>query len=181
MVCGCRAGGLTAAPAGSRRGLGAAPAARIPCETSSVSRPGEVWGQGWCWSSGLSWACWTGVGGSDSLLLIPEAARVIAASEGAEPGLLSPGVLHVGGGQAAFLRLLDEQLRRRSRGRVAGVDEDPAWILRETGVDPLRRRVTESLFTLGAGGIATRGSVEEAGPGEVPLVLAAGIYDGGGA
>src|ERR1035441_2964376 len=32
----------------------AAPAARIPCETSSVSRPGEVWGQGWCCSSGLS-------------------------------------------------------------------------------------------------------------------------------
>jgi trehalose/maltose hydrolase-like predicted phosphorylase len=47
------------------------------------------------------------------------------------------------------------------------VDEDPAWILRETGVDPLRRWVTESLFTLGAGGMATRGSVEEAGPGEV--------------
>ena len=60
------------------------------------------------------------------------------------------------------------------------MDEDPAWILRETGIDPLRRRVTESLFTLGAGGIATRGSVEEAMPGEVPLVLAAGIYDGTG-
>ena len=121
-----------------------------------------------------------GVAGSDSLLLIPEAARVIAVSVGAEPGLLPPGVLHVGGGRAAFLRLLDEQLRRRSRGRVAGVDEDPAWILRETGIDPLRRRVTESLFTLGAGGIATRGSVEEAVPGDVPLVLAAGIYDGTG-
>src|ERR1019366_3510652 len=88
-----------------------------------------------------------GVAGSDSLLLIPEAARVIAVSVGAEPGLMPPGVLHVGGGRAAFLRLLDEQLRRRSRGRVAGVDEDPAWILRETGIDPLRRRVTESLFT----------------------------------
>ena len=121
-----------------------------------------------------------GVAGSDSLLLIPEAARVIAVSVGAEPGLMPPGVLHVGGGRAAFLRLLDEQLRRRSRGRVAGVDEDPAWILRETGIDPLRRRVTESLFTLGAGGIATRGSVEEAVPGDVPLVLAAGIYDGTG-
>ena len=46
MVCGCRAAGVTAAPTGSRRGLEAAPAARIPCETSSVSRPGGVWGQG---------------------------------------------------------------------------------------------------------------------------------------
>ena len=64
---------------------------------------------------------------------------------------------------------------------VAGVDEDPAWILRETGIDPLRHRVTESLFMLGAGGIATRGSVEEARPGGVPAVLAAGIYDGTGA
>jgi len=121
-----------------------------------------------------------GVAGSDSPLFIAEAARVIAVSVGAEPGVVPAGVLHVGGGRPAFLRLLDEQLRRRRRGRVAGVDEDPAWILRETGIDPLRQRVTESLFTLGAGGIATRGSVEEAMPGGVPAVLAAGVYDGTG-
>ena len=36
----------------------------------------------------------------------------------------------------AFLRLLDEQLRRRERGQVPAVDEDPAWIIRETGIDP---------------------------------------------
>ena len=53
--------------------------------------------------------------------------------------------------------------------------------MRETGIDPLRHRVTELLFTLGAGGIATRRSVEEARPGGVPAVLAAGIYDGTGA
>ena len=121
-----------------------------------------------------------GVAGRDSRLLIPEAARVIAVSVGAEPGGVPAGVLHVGGGRPAFLRLLDEQLSRRRHGRVAGVDEDPAWILRETGIDPLRHRVTESLFTLGAGGVATRGSVEEAVPGGVPVVLAAGVYDGTG-
>ena len=121
-----------------------------------------------------------GVAGSDSLLLVPEAARVIAVSVGEEPGEVPAGVLHVGVGQPAFLRLLDEQLSRRRHGRVAGVDEDPAWILRETGIDPLRHRVTESLFTLGAGGVATRGSVEEAVAGGAPVVLAAGVYDGTG-
>ena len=119
-------------------------------------------------------------GGVASPLLTGEVARVMAVSVGPESGVASAGVLHVGGGRPAFLRLLDEQLRRRRQGRVAGVDEDPAWTLRETGVDPLRHRVTESLFTLGAGGIATRGSVEEAVPGGVPAVLAAGIYDGTG-
>ena len=121
-----------------------------------------------------------GIAGSDSLLLVPEAARVIAVSVGEEPGVVPAGVLHVGGGRPAFLRLLDEQLSRRRRGRVPGVDEDPAWILRETGIDPLRHRVTESLFTLGAGGVATRGSVEEAARGGGPAVLAAGVYDGTG-
>jgi len=121
-----------------------------------------------------------GVAGSDSRLLMPEAARVIAVSVGDEPGGVPAGVLHVGGGRSAFLRLLDEQLSRRRRGRVADVDEDPAWILRETGIDPLRHRVTESLFTLGAGGVATRGSVEEAVAGGAPVVLAAGVYDGTG-
>src|ERR1039458_3908963 len=65
-------------------------------------------------------------------------------------------------------------------GVAGGGSPGEAWIWRETGIAPLRRRVTESLFTLGAGGIATRGSVEEAVPGDVPLVLAAGIYDGTG-
>ena len=121
-----------------------------------------------------------GASGRDSLLLIPEAARAMAVSVGAEPGLMPPGVLHAGRGRPALLRLLDEQLRRRSRGRVAGVDEDPAWILQETGIGPQRHRLAETLFTLGAGGIATRGAVEEAQPGGVPVVLAAGIYDGTG-
>ncbi|MFF5113755.1 glycosyl hydrolase family 65 protein [Streptosporangium sp. NPDC000509] len=65
-------------------------------------------------------------------------------------------------------------------GRVPRVDDDPAWTIRETGTDPSRHRVTETLFTLGAGGFATRGSVEESAPGSVPLVLAEGIYTGTG-
>jgi trehalose/maltose hydrolase-like predicted phosphorylase len=122
----------------------------------------------------------TGGGGSDALLPVPEAARAVAVSVDAEPGDAFAGVLHLGGGAATLLRLLDEQIRRRRRRRVPTVDEDPAWTIRETGTDPLRHRVTETLFTLGAGGTATRGSVEETTSGSVPLVVADGIYDGAG-
>jgi trehalose/maltose hydrolase-like predicted phosphorylase len=120
-----------------------------------------------------------GEAGPDSLLLVPEAARAIAVSVGPEPDGVPAGVIHVGGGSRGLLALLDEQVRRHARQRVPAVDEDPEWIVSETG-GPLRRRVTESLFTLGAGGVATRGSVEEAAAGAQPMVLAAGVYDGRG-
>ncbi|HEU4422659.1 MAG TPA: glycosyl hydrolase family 65 protein [Pilimelia sp.] len=122
-----------------------------------------------------------GVPGSDSLLLVPEAARAYAVSVGVEPAGVPAGVSHVGGGPAMFLRLLDEQLRRRRHRRVPAVDDDPAWTVCETGRDPLRHRVTETLFTLGAGGFATRGSAEDAPAGSVPLTLASGVYTSAGA
>ena len=71
-----------------------------------------------------------------------------------------------------LLALLDEQVRRHARQRVPAVDEDRA-IVCETGAGPERRRATESPFTLGAGGVATRGSAEEAAAGAQPMVLAA--------
>ena len=42
-----------------------------------------------------------GAGGSDSLLLVPGAARMIAVSVGAEPGGVPAGVVHAGGGSRA--------------------------------------------------------------------------------
>lgn len=45
----------------------------------------------------------------------------------------------------------------------------------------MQHRITETLFILGAGEFATRGAVEELDAGPVPLVLAAGVYDGSGA
>jgi len=117
--------------------------------------------------------------GPDAPLLVPEAARMTVVSVGPQPGGVPDGVIHAGGGSGMLLALLDEQVRRHACQRVPAVDEDPAWILCETG-GPLRRRVTESLFTLGAGGVATRGSVEEAAAGAQPMVLAAGVYDGTG-
>ena len=114
-------------------------------------------------------------GGRDSPLLVPEAARTVVVSVGPEPGGVPAGVAHVGGGARRLAALPDEQVRRHSRQRVPSIDEDPAWIVYQAGPGPLRRRVAESLFTLSAGGVATRGSVEEAVPGAQPLVLAAEV------
>src|SRR5512142_817019 len=92
------------------------------------------------------------VRGPDSLLLVPEAARVVVVSVGPEPAGVPSGVAHAGGGSRVLLALLDEQVRRHACQRVPAVDEDPAWIVCETEPGPLRQRATESLFTLGAGG-----------------------------
>ena len=70
--------------------------------------------------------------------------------------------------------------RRRAR-RVPGIDEDPAWIIREDSGDPLRRRVAEMICALGAAGFGTRGSVEEPAAGATPLMVADGIYRNHGA
>ena len=74
--------------------------------------------------------------------------------------------------------VLDEQIRRRRARRVPSVDEDPDWIVREDSGDPLRQRIAETVCTIGAGGIATRGAAEEPAEGTVPLLLADGVYGG---
>ncbi|MGN6610294.1 MAG: hypothetical protein ACTHLJ_00830, partial [Angustibacter sp.] len=112
--------------------------------------------------------------GSDSLMLVPEAARAVVVSVGVEPAGVPDGVRHLGGGPARFVELLDDQLARHARRRAPTVDADPAWTVVETGADPLRHRITETLFTTGAAGLAVRGSTEEAP--SVPLLLAAGVY-----
>ena len=58
-----------------------------------------------------------GVEGSDSLMMVPELAGAVVVSVGVEPGGVPEGVLHLGGGPARFVELLDDQLARRG-GRV---------------------------------------------------------------
>lgn len=115
-----------------------------------------------------------GARGSDSMMLVPEAARAVVVSVGVEPAGVPDGVLLLGGGPARFLQVLDDQLLRHVHRRVPAVDVDPAWTVVETGTNPLRHRVTEALFTTGAAGLAVRGSTEEGA--SVPLLLAAGVY-----
>ena len=114
--------------------------------------------------------------GSDALLLVDVAARATAVSVGVEPGGVPPGVVHLGGGPAAFLALLDDQLARRRSRRVPDLDGDPRWTLRVED-DPRLRRVHETLTTLSNGSIGMRGAREEDGPGTEACLLANGVYD----
>jgi Glycosyl hydrolase family 65 central catalytic domain/Glycosyl hydrolase family 65, C-terminal domain len=114
---------------------------------------------------------------SGSLLCFRQAAAV---SGGGQPTGPFADIAPAGGGLHAVLCLLDEQLRRRRKRRVPSVDEDSAWTVRVTGADRLSPRAVESLFTVGAAGFATRGSVEEPTGQSVPLTLAAGTYQGSG-
>ncbi|MGZ4356647.1 MAG: hypothetical protein ACXVRU_07555, partial [Gaiellaceae bacterium] len=118
--------------------------------------------------------------GSDALLLVPELARATAVSVGPEPTAVPDGVLHLGNGPPAFRRILADQLERRRRGDVPGLDEDPSWILSVDGFDPDLERVRESLFSLADGRLGTRGSLPVHHEASRPLVLAAGLYDGYG-
>jgi trehalose/maltose hydrolase-like predicted phosphorylase len=121
-----------------------------------------------------------GLPGSDSLLLVPEAARATAISVGAEPTGAPPNVIHLAGGPQRFVAILEDQLDRRRRGDVPDVDADPVWTLTVEGFDPQFERVHESLLTLADGRIGTRGSAVLAHPASAPAVLAAGVYDGVG-
>jgi trehalose/maltose hydrolase-like predicted phosphorylase len=123
----------------------------------------------------------SGAIGGGSLLHAAEAQRAIAVSVGAGPAGVPSGVRQLSPGQGGLLGLLDEQAGRRRARRVPGIDEDPAWIIREDSGDPLRRRIAETICTLGAAGLGTRGSVEEPAVGATPLVVADGIYRDHGA
>src|SRR5215207_8623427 len=98
-----------------------------------------------------------GLPGSDSLLLVPEAAQATAVTVGAEPTGAPPGVLVLQGGPAAFLRVLEDQLRRRTERGVPDVPTDPAWSITIDGLDPELERVHEALLTLADGIIGTSG------------------------
>ncbi|HVN13516.1 MAG TPA: hypothetical protein VMT69_15595, partial [Kineosporiaceae bacterium] len=127
-----------------------------------------------------AWGRPEGVAERECAQVVPPIADACLVSVGPRRGRAATGVTWLGGGRRTVRRLLDEQLRRRAERRVPIAADDPEWTIARSGSDPLHRRVTETLFTLGAGGLATRGSVEEAPAGSVPLVLAAGVYTGTG-
>ena len=54
--------------------------------------------------------------------------------------------------------------------------EDPSWLLKVEGFDPLREREYESWFTVSNGRTGTRGSVEEGTEASAPGVYVAGLY-----
>lgn len=117
--------------------------------------------------------------GSDSLMLVPEAARCTAVSVGAEPGGVPPGARRLGGGPARFLALLEAQLERRTAHRVPAVDRDPEWTLTIPTAGPCRR-VGESAGCLASGRIGVRATPDPGADGARPGVLVAGVYTDAG-
>ncbi len=120
-----------------------------------------------------------GLPGSDSLMIVPEAARSTVVSVGVEPEGTMASVVALGGGPDAFLRILRDQLARRRRHDLPDLDADPVWTLRVDGFDPVLERVRQAQLTIADGRFGTAGSAtfERAGR---PRVLAAGVYDGVG-
>ena len=121
-----------------------------------------------------------GTTGSDAFLLVPEGARATALSVGAEPNGTPGEVLELGGGPAAFLQLLADQLERRRRGDVPELDGDPDWTIVVEGLDRRLERVHETLLTLADGRLGTRGAPLFDHADTAPGVLFAGAYVGDG-
>ena len=121
-----------------------------------------------------------GLPGSDSFLLVPEAARATAVSVGPEPTGTPTGVTGLGGGPETFAALLGDQLDRRRRGDVPEVDSDPDWTLTVEGLDPELARVHESWLALADGRIGVRGTPALPSPGSDHAIFIAGDYQGNG-
>ena len=122
-----------------------------------------------------------GLRGSDSFLLVAEDTGATAVSVGAEPAGVPDGVLALGGGPKEFVRVLQDQLRRRLRREVPDVPSPDEWTFAVEGLDSKLERVHESLLTLADGRLGTRGT-PLAGDGSTdPGVLYSGVYAGSGA
>jgi trehalose/maltose hydrolase-like predicted phosphorylase len=122
-----------------------------------------------------------GVPGSDSLMMVPEAARATVVSVGKEPAGVPNGVVALGGGPQRFEALLADQLARRHRAEVPLLDEDPEWIISVDVMERKRARAVEALLTLSDGQLGTRGSSLMVRATVPAVVLASGVYDGHGA
>jgi trehalose/maltose hydrolase-like predicted phosphorylase len=145
---------------------------------------GELWrhgiGPGLVLIGGDEFGPVAGMPGDDSLLLVAEAARATAVSVGEEPYGVPERVAAIGGGPAAFVALLEDQIRRREQGAVPRIDEDAAWTVKIAGLDPEHERAHEALLALADGHIGSNGAPLWTHPAAEPRVLAAGVYVGSG-
>jgi len=115
-----------------------------------------------------------GFEGSDFRTYLPDLPGVTYVSVGKEPNGVPEGVVHIGGGPACFLELMEAQV---DLYRKLAPTDDPTFLLIEEGFEPLREREIESLFTVGNGYLGTRGSLEERIDGSEPATLVAGVFD----
>jgi trehalose/maltose hydrolase-like predicted phosphorylase len=121
-----------------------------------------------------------GLPGSDSLMLIPEAEGAVCASVGSEPSGVPSGVLHLGGGPARFVALLQDQVARRDQRDAPRVSGEPGWHISLDGIDHARERVHEAWLTIGDGVLGTSGAPLGVHASASPRVLVGGVYAGSG-
>ena len=128
-----------------------------------------------------------GFEGSDYRMVTRLAAGATLVSVGREPGGVPRGVMHVGGGPAAFLQLLEELARKGPPRAEAPPPPPPAaepppagegWVVVDDRYDPVSEASRETLFALANGYMGVRGSLDEGGPGTTPGAYVAGLYDG---
>jgi trehalose/maltose hydrolase-like predicted phosphorylase len=129
------------------------------------------------------------------LMLVDPLARAAVVSVGPEPSGVPAPVLHLGGGPARFVELLDAQLARRRHHRVPQIDFDPSWVVtlpdsnghvtwHDSGSGPAAgtlashtdSKVAESIGALGNGHAATRGTWEEDAASGAATLLVGGVY-----
>ena len=90
-----------------------------------------------------------GLPGSDSFMMIPEAAGSAVCSVGIEPNGVPEGVSCIAGGPRRFLELLTDQVRRRAD--LPSVAARAGWSLTVDRFDPDAGRVNEALLTIADG------------------------------
>lgn len=117
--------------------------------------------------------------GSDSLMLVPEAAGAVCFSVGPEPEGTPAGVLDLGGGPELFVDILADQLKRRREGELPLPVEEQGWQVVIDGHRGSPEIVRESVLAMADGRIGTRGSLLTGSPNG-PTVLAGGRYAGRG-
>ena len=117
-----------------------------------------------------------GLRGSDSMMLVDDAARATIFSVGVEPEGLPDRVVSMPEGPPAFAAFLDDQLARRDD--VPSPASEPTWSIIVEGFDARRERSRESLLAISDGAIGTTGAPLFSHPETRPNVVFAGIYDG---
>jgi trehalose/maltose hydrolase-like predicted phosphorylase len=117
--------------------------------------------------------------GSDSLMLVPEAAAATCFSVGPEPEGTPEGVLDLHGGPELFREVLADQLRRRREGELPVAVQEEGWQIVIEGQGDPEERVREAILTISDGRIGTRGTLLS-GSANGPAVRAGGLYAGRG-
>ena len=130
-----------------------------------------------------------GFEGSDYRMVSRLAAGATIVSVGREPNGVPTGVVQVGGGPAAFVKLLEAQAAlsaRRAPPPQPEVEEEPVpappppdgWVVERSGYNPVSEASSETLFALSNGFMGIRGTADEDGPGSMPGAYVAGLFDG---